>query len=140
MEARRIRRAERGFTLIELMVVITIIGLLVGIATVKVIDFIDEGRVTAAKTDIQAFKTALMHYKRKKGVYPSTSEGLEAIREHMDGETIPNDPWGNPYEYKLVDSSHFLIVSYGADGQEGGESEIDQDIRSDQLSGQDVRE
>ncbi len=127
------RRAERGFTLIELMVVITIIGLLVGIATVKVIDFIDEGRITAAKGDIEAMKTALDHYKRKKGRYPSTSDGLEAIAEFMDDEKIPIDPWGNPYIYKLEDSSHYLITSYGADGQEGGESDIDKDILSNNL-------
>jgi general secretion pathway protein G len=130
------RRIDRGFTLIELLVVITIIGLLVGFAAVKVFDAVEEGRITRAKADIDAFENALKMYRLDNRKYPTTAEGLEKLTEstskHQEGylENFPyEDPWGIPYEY-TSDGNTYLIVCFGRDGQEGGEG-FDADIRTD---------
>jgi general secretion pathway protein G len=130
------RRRESGLTLIELMVVITILGFLATIATIKVLDALEQGKRTKTLSDIDAYKSALKMYRIDNGRYPTTSQGLEALTEstdrHPEGylETFnPNDAWDNPYEY-TSDGRTFVIVSYGADGQEGGEG-FDADISSE---------
>jgi general secretion pathway protein G len=134
------RGRNRGFTLIELLVVIVILGLLVGLAAVNVPEWINEGNQTRAKTDIDAFMYALNLYRIDKKHYPTTSQGLEALKEgsakHPDGylDNFPErDPWGNQYEY-FYDGGKPLIICLGNDGMEGGDG-YDADIRSDNLSG-----
>ena len=136
---RRLR--DRGFTLIELLVVITILGLLVGLAAVKVPEWINEGKQVRARADIDAIMGALQLYWRDKGRYPTSGEGLEALKEgsakHPDGfwptKLKDTDPWGTPWDYRL-DGRNPLVISYGADKMEGGEG-YDEDIRSDNLGG-----
>lgn len=129
------RKQQQGFTLIEIMVVIVIIGLLAAVVGPKLFGQADEARVTKAKADIRAIEGGLNLYRLDNFVYPSTDQGLEALvtkpggtpepRNWKDGgylERLPKDPWGNEYQY-LNPGSHgsIDIYSFGADGQEGGE-------------------
>ena len=135
------RRAQRGITLIEMLVVVTIIALFVGLVGVNVFSQADKAKVTAAKTQIKNFSDALGLYKLDVGNYPPTSVGLEALRQNPTGSSqwagpympqdVPMDPWGNPYLYKFPGEHGDMpdIVSLGADGQPGGE-DINADINS----------
>ncbi|SDV48488.1 type II secretion system major pseudopilin GspG [Chitinasiproducens palmae] len=144
-QAKRIgeRRRQRGFTLIEVMVVIAIIGILGALIVPKIMDRPNQARITAAKTDIASLKQALSLYRLDNGRYPSTEQGLRALVEKPSTdpvpnnwkaggyiERLPNDPWGNPYQY-LNPGVHgeVDIFSYGADGKPGGEGN-DADIGS----------
>lgn len=119
-----------GFTLIEIMVVVFILGLLVTLVAPKIINRTDEARRTKAAADIKAIEQALNLFKLDNGFYPSTQDGLQALVQrpanarnwNPDGylDQVPVDPWGNPYAY-FSDGTHVVIKSYGADGQEGGE-------------------
>lgn len=119
-----------GFTLIEIMVVVFILGLLVTLVAPKIIGRTDEARRTKAAADIKAIEEALHLFKLDNGFYPSTGDGLNALVQrpgsarnwNPDGylAQVPVDPWGNSYAY-FSDGSSLLIKSYGADGQEGGE-------------------
>jgi len=131
------RAAEAGFTLIELMVVILIIGLLVALVGPRMMGAADDARVVAAKAQIANFKQALQMYKLKFGKYPTTSEGLEALitnskKNFLEQDTIPKDPWENPYVYTCpgAQGHEYEIVCYGADGVAGGSGEYDRDILS----------
>ncbi len=136
-DARR-RRGEAGFTLVELMVVIAIIAALATIVGVNVLGSMDEADVGAAQAQIRNFKTALTAYKLMFKKFPTPAEGLEALvtnakgKNFLDSNSVPLDPWGNPYIYSAEGSSGFKIVSYGADGAPGG-SGYDADISSDDL-------
>ena len=123
----------RGFTLIEIMVVVFILGLLVTLVVPKVIGRTDEARRTKASADLKAIEEALHLYKLDNGFYPTTEQGLSAlVRKPESGliphnwnpegylEKAPADPWGNPYVY-LSDGERYALKSYGADGEEGGE-------------------
>lgn len=128
-------RRDAGFTLIEVMVVVVILGILAAIVVPRIMDRPDVARVTKAKQDIRAIESALNLYKLDNFVYPSTDQGVEALvqkptsspepRNWKDGgyvERLPKDPWGNPYQY-LNPGVHgsIDIFSFGADSQPGGD-------------------
>ena len=124
-----------GFTLIELMVVIVILGILGGLVVPRITEKPEEARRVKAKLQIQEISSALKEFKIDNGFYPSTEQGLQALVEKpavgqtprnypTDGymDKIPKDPWGNEYIY-ISPGEHgdFGIISYGADGEEGGQ-------------------
>lgn len=129
MKSRKQRRAKAipGFTLVELMVVIVIIGLLAALVVPRFVARTDDAKVAAAKAQIHSFKQALEMFKLKSGSYPSTSEGLEALisnefENFLEQDVIPLDPWNNPYVYSSPGSEghDYEIVSYGEDRAPGG--------------------
>ncbi len=141
MIALQSRRANAGFTLIEVMVVIVILGILAAIVVPRVMDRPDSARITKVKQDIRTLESALNLYKLDNFDYPSTDQGLEALVREPSGtpeprnwkpggylDRLPKDPWGNDYQY-LNPGVHgpIDIYSLGADGQEGGEG-INADI------------
>ncbi len=126
-----------GFTLIEILVVVVILGILAAIVVPKVMEHPGEARQVRAKQDIQAIVTALNMYKLDNFVYPSTEQGLDALVNKPSGspeapnwrkggylDKAPKDPWNHPYLY-LHPGSHgdIDVFSYGADGKPGGEGE-----------------
>jgi len=122
--------ARAGFTLIEIMVVVFILGLLVTLVAPKIIGRTDEARRVKAMADIKGIEEALHLFKLDNGFYPTTDQGIQALvtrpsnarNYNPDGylDKLPIDPWGNPYVY-FSDGQDFFVKSYGADGQEGGE-------------------
>ena len=137
--ARRLRQA--GFTLIELMVVLVIIGVLAALIVPNVLDRADDARVTAARTDVGNLMQALKLYKLDNQRYPTGEQGLEALVAKPSAgpipsnwknylEKLPNDPWGRPYQYANPGvKSEIDVFSLGADGQAGGEGK-DADVGS----------
>jgi len=127
------RRHIRGFTLIELMVVLVIIGVLAALIVPNVLDRTDDARVTAARTDVNNLVQALKLYKLDNQRYPSGEQGLEAlVRKPTAGavppgwkpylDKLPADPWGRPYQYLSPGlKGEIDVFSLGADGQPGGE-------------------
>ena len=137
------KSVARGFTLIEIMVVIVILGVLAALVVPNILGRPDEARVTAATADIQAVSNALDLYRLDNYNYPSTDQGLQALVSKPGGspsaknwnpdgylKKAPKDGWGNEYQY-LSPGAHgkFDLYSLGADGREGGE-DLDQDITS----------
>lgn len=122
-----------GFTLIEVMVVVIILGVLAAIVVPKVMDKPDQARITKAKQDIRALESALNLYKLDNFTYPTTDQGLEALVQKPGGspepknwkkyiDRLPKDPWGAPYQYLSPGSQGDIdIFSLGADAQQGGE-------------------
>jgi general secretion pathway protein G len=153
------KKANRGFTLIELMIVIVIIGVLATLLVPKIMNAPDNAKRTAAMADIKTIESALKLYRLDTGNYPTTEQGLEAlIRKpdmapvpkkwrdggYLEGTSVPKDPWGTPYYYTASSSSttsstlgsagrDYEITSYGRDGQPGGTG-IDADISSVDLT------
>jgi general secretion pathway protein G len=134
------RRKERGFTLIELMVVIIILGLMAAFVAPKFFGRVSEAKLKSAKTQIELFGTALDALRLDVGRYPTSEEGLKALREKPSGmenwkgpylpKEIPLDPWGKNYIYKSPgEHGDYDLISYGLDGGPGGEGE-NQDVVS----------
>ena len=132
---KRLIKCDRGFTLIEIMVVLIIIGLLAGIVVPKLMGRTEEAKRTKTAVQIKNLQSSLDLYKLDSGVYPSTDQGLQALVEKpavgeipnnwKEGgyiDKIPKDPWGNNYVY-ISPGVHgdYDLYSYGADGEEGGE-------------------
>lgn len=129
---RRRRSAEAGYTLVELLVVITIIGLIVALVGPRVLNYLGDSKVKTARIQIQGFASALDLFYLDAGRYPSTSEGLGALVQrtpgvatwngpYLKGGILPTDPWGKAYAYRAPgEHGPYDIVSQGSDGQEGG--------------------
>jgi len=135
------RKSEnRGFTLLELMLVVVIIGLLAAIVAPALIGRSKEAKVSAVKAQIANFETALDLYKMDNDEYPSSEQGLQALRAQPSGDppannwkgpylkkAIPKDPWGNDYQYTApgaVNTDNYDIISAGPDGKMGTEDDI----------------
>lgn len=139
------QNSDRGFTLLEIIIVVFILSLLVAIVAPRIIGRTDEARVTGAKIQIRNFETALKLFKLDNGFYPDTQQGLDALIEkpatgripqkykeggYLEQKKISPDPWGNPYIYVSPGlQGDFDIISYGGDGKEGGEGK-DADIKN----------
>ncbi len=136
---------QKGFTLIEILVVVFILSLLVAIVAPRLIGRTDDAKIAAAKQQIGNFETALKLFRIDNGFYPSTDQGLDALIEspttgkepkryreggYLEKKEIPDDPWGSPYLY-ISPGLHgdYDIICYGADGEEGGEG-VNADITS----------
>jgi general secretion pathway protein G len=118
------RAVARGMTLIEILVVITILGIIAAAVAVNVVGQLDEAKVKQARTDLHTLENCLDLYKIDKGRYPSTEEGLQAVVTAGKCKNQLKDPWGHPYVYLFPGQAHpesFDLKSYGADGQQGGE-------------------
>ncbi|PLX87787.1 MAG: type II secretion system protein GspG [Desulfuromonas sp.] len=128
---------SRGFTLIEIMVVVVILGILAGIVVPRLLDRPEEARRTKAAVQIKSLEEALGLFKLDNGFYPSTEQGLEGLVSQPETGRIPTkyraggyikkvplDPWGNPYIYLSPGANgDFDLISYGPDGESGGEGE-----------------
>ncbi len=128
------KKRERGFTLLELLIVMMILGLLAALVGPKLFPKLGKGKQHAAKAQIELFGEALDQFRLDTGRYPTTSEGLEALIrnpgvEGWDGpylrkNVIPKDPWGRPYHYQSPGThGEYDLFSYGADGAPGGDGE-----------------
>lgn len=136
------RSKQRGFSLIELLVVLVILGLLAGLIGPQIMGYLGTSRHKAAELQMQQFGAALDLYRLDVGRYPTTEQGLQALVERPAGidrwagpylrePTVPSDPWGQPYAYKAPGrKSGFEILSLGGDGKPGGDGE-DADIVRD---------
>ena len=124
----------RGFSLLELLVVLVIIGLLVGIVGPKLFNKLGKSKIDTARAQIDAFGKSLDHYRLDTGHYPSTEQGLNALFERPANEAkwdgpylakaVPADPWSKPYVYKSPgEHGDYDLISLGADGQAGGSGE-----------------
>jgi len=138
------KQPQGGFTLIEIMVVVMILGVLAVLVVPQIMGRPDQARVTAAESDLRSLSNALDLYRLDNFQYPSTDQGLEALVEKPSGfpepknyspdgyvKSLPTDPWGSPYLYERTPDG-YRLMSLGADGAEGGEG-INADIRYEDL-------
>lgn len=126
-------RSQAGFTLMEILVVVFILGLLATLVAVNVGGHVDPAKRTTAAANIRTIANAVSMYALEYGAPPSTADGIAALVEAPERflKSVPVDPWGCPYHY-ASDGRDFTVVSYGRDGQPGG-SGLDEDISSDDL-------
>jgi general secretion pathway protein G len=136
-------RLRRAFTLIEMLVVILILSILAALIIPRLLGRTSDAKIAAAKSDIATLSSALQQFRLDNDRFPTTEEGLEALRvqpsdaTHWKGpyieKDVPTDPWHNPYVYQSPgpDGQDFLITSYGSDGAPGGDGDA-ADITSDQ--------
>ena len=135
-------RRRSGFTLIEIMVVVVILGLLAALVVPRIGPQVAEAQRTTAQTQIRSLEDALEMYRLHNGFYPSTQQGLDALvkapttspvpKRYVEGgyiKKVPDDPWGNPYIYRN-DNGRIRIISTGPDGEEGGEG-VNADISNE---------
>ena len=132
-------KAQKGFTLVEILVVMVILGLLAALVAPRLFGHVGKSNTRAAKIQIELFATALDSFRLEVGRYPSSEEGLNSLRalpnvEEWNGpyvrQEIPMDSWGNPYIYSSPgEHGDYDLVSYGADNAQGGQGE-DQDVTS----------
>ena len=130
-----VKKHQLGFTLIEIMVVVVIIGMLATMILPRVLGRLDQSQQIAAKADINQLSTALKFYKLDNAKYPASGDGLSALlsgaadgKGYLDGNRLPKDPWGNDYLYQYPGQNlEFDIWSLGADGQAGG-TDVNTDI------------
>ncbi|WP_347565325.1 type II secretion system major pseudopilin GspG [Bordetella petrii] len=134
----RPRARQQGFTLIEIMVVIVIMGILAALVVPRVLDRPDQARRVAARQDISGLMQALKLYRLDNGRYPSAAQGLQALVQRPDGarnwrpylDRLPNDPWGHPYQYLNPGvKGEIDVFTFGPDSKAGGEQD-DADIGS----------
>lgn len=137
--------SERGLTLIEVLVVIIVLGLLAGLVGPRILGRVSEARSATARTQIELIGVALDNYNLDNGRYPTTEQGLQALRESPTREPVPRnwrgpylrrdvpaDPWDKPYEYRSPGEANpdsYDLFTYGSDGVPGGEGEA-ADVRS----------
>jgi general secretion pathway protein G len=123
------RIKEGGFTLVELMVVIVILGLLATIVIINVMPAADRAAVTKARADIATLEQGIEMYRLDNQRYPTSEEGLQALVAGEYIRRLPNDPWSHPYRYAAPgrDGRPFTVATWGADGREGGSGD-DADI------------
>jgi general secretion pathway protein G len=140
-----LRQSERGFTLIELMVVVVILGILAGLIVPRIMDRPEQAKRVKAKIQMESISTALKLYQLDNGFYPTTEQGLEALvaapdagqtpshwrgKGYLEKGKVPLDPWENPYIYiNPGEHGDFDLISYGPDGVAGGEGD-NRDIQS----------
>lgn len=144
-EAKLIVKSQRGMSLVEILIAITLLGVVGTLVVSNVIESLREGETESTKIQIKSLGKILLDYKRKCGLYPTTDQGLDALVEaptsgkeckkypsagFIDGK-VPQDPWGNEFLYES-DGRKYTIISFGVDGVEGGEG-WDTDISSDDL-------
>jgi general secretion pathway protein G len=141
VDMRKRNSGQAGVTLIEMMVVVTIIALFAALVLPRMLGQADRARKTAARAQINAYMTAVGSYKLDTGIFPTTEQGLQALRTKPEGVTtwqgpylqrdVENDPWGHPYIYHYPGEhgDEPDIISYGADGAPGGDG-INADIVS----------
>jgi len=127
-----VKQDDRGFTLVEILVVITIIGLIMGLIGPRVLNYLTESKAKAARIQIESLGSALDLYFLDNGRYPNNAEGINALVQrppsaqawngpYLKGGVLPVDPWGKPYMYRSPGQhGAYDLSSYGADGQEGG--------------------
>ncbi|HDS1630554.1 type II secretion system major pseudopilin GspG [Stenotrophomonas maltophilia] len=127
------RARQQGFSLIEIMVVVVIIGILAALIVPRLMDRPDQARVVAARQDIAALMQALKLFKLDNGRYPSAEQGLQALVKPPQGggampvtpylDRLPNDPWGHPYQYQIPGTHGDIdVFSLGADSKSGGDA------------------
>ncbi len=130
----RLGRDQRGFTLVEVLVVMVLLGLILGLVAPRALEFLGRGQSQAAKLQIESLGTNLDLYRLDVGRYPSQEEGLAALitrptglqrwnGPYLDATTLPADPWGQAYHYRIPgrDGRRYDLFSLGADGVDGGE-------------------
>jgi len=131
---KRPKKREKGFTLIEMLIVMVILGLLAALVGPRMFGKVGKSRQKAAKAQIALFETALDTYRLDTSKYPTTDQGLQALRTKPDGverwdgpylpKDVPLDPWGHVYDYRSPgEHGDYDITSYGADGSSGGQDE-----------------
>lgn len=138
-KSRKQLRRSAGFSILELLLVLVILGILAGIVGVRFAGQSGKAKVTAAKTQLENLKTALTRYNIDVTEFPTTQQGLEALTKQPSGvedtawdgpyleEKIENDPWGNPWQYVCPgthNNNDYDLYSYGPDGKQGGDDDI----------------